>query len=629
MKLRLFKIQNYKSLKDCKNDYCADLHTLIGRNSIGKTSIFDAINLLKRVGSSIPNSHELVSGGIDDYDHKIIRVDAEVEVPLELQKEYLIHYFGVEDGQLQELISRNLAKTVKITIETNVYGTKVPNRIQENVICLTGMAIQYDEDFFPIILKRGVDLADLRVFSAETHRQGIPDDIKTHLSQISQQAQVNLGSTHTHGNSFHSRFLNDLQQSMKTVSSIRESTKKVKTQMISDESQIGERGTSLINLMDTMLTNETDRYFEIENYCKSIFPDVESIRPEKLLNNEIRIVLKKTNFSDKIDLVYEGAGIDQLLIIIWIIATSKENTMWFLDEPELHLHPGAQKLVYDFLKDETQRGKQIIIATHSMVFMYKSQEEEISLLVENEDFSKIILLKNLLSAEKQSGVIPQAQIRNHVYKVLGYDPTFSIEPRVVVMVEGKTDEEVFKAFSSTLGKPIDSRITQFIPIGNKRMAEQFSPILTYALSGKKSVIILDNDKEAPTDIIKKVMKNEENFRDQIGIDTPILNDENFCKYSDDAYSIEYYLLDGTSICEAAGKNDNGLVETIDKKIKEELSKPKKKRTRPKELLKNIWADNGFGPYNDSETPKKIAGKISKEYLLRFPEIVQIIDRINS
>jgi len=226
MKLRSFKIQNYKSLKDCKNDYCADLHTLIGRNSIGKTSVFDAINLFKIISSEIPNSHELISGGIKDYEQKTIRIDIEVEIPTELRNEYLTHFLGVEDDQLPDMMSRNLAKTVRLILETNVYGTQVPNRIHENKICLTGMLIQYDEDFFPIILKRDSNLADLRVFKAETHRQGIPDDIKTHLSRISQQAQVNLVSTHTQGGTFISRFLLDLQQSMKTVSSFRESTKK-------------------------------------------------------------------------------------------------------------------------------------------------------------------------------------------------------------------------------------------------------------------------------------------------------------------------------------------------------------------------------------------------------------------
>ncbi|MCH7536001.1 MAG: ATP-binding protein, partial [Bacteroidetes bacterium] len=264
---------------------------------------------------------------------------------------------------------------------------------------------------------------------------------------------------------------------------MRETTKRVGIQTIENESQVDERGANLLNLMDTMFTNESQRYVQVEEYCKRIFPDIESIRPQRQQNNELRIVLKKKNIPYQMYLEYQGTGIDQLLIIIWKIATSNDNTIWLLDEPELHVHPGAQKLLYDFLREETERGKQILVATHSMVFMYKSEESETTVIVEKDGYAQFLPLDKLVKAEQESRKDSE-MIRNVVYQALGYDPTMSFEPNVVVMVEGKTDELVLKEFSKILGNPINELNTLFLPIGDKTKVEQFSPILTYALTGK-------------------------------------------------------------------------------------------------------------------------------------------------
>ena len=86
-----------------------------------------------------------------------------------------------------------------------------------------------------------------------------------------------------------------------------------------------------------------------------------------------------------------------------------------------------------------------------------------------------------------------------------------------MVVEGKTDEKIFHIFSKILGKPINLRATKFIPVGDKRQAEQFSPVLTYAASSKNVLIILDNDKEKPDEIKKKILQREDNYRKKIGV----------------------------------------------------------------------------------------------------------------
>jgi len=630
MKITSFHIQNYKCLRNVNQENCTDFHALVGSNSSGKTSIFDALNLTKKILSNIP-TEEIVCGGVREYDNKRITVDLEIELPDELRETYLFHFLNIQQSLVDEILKTDSLKWIRLQLVVNVAGEKAPNRDYHLLITLHRLSVSIDRDKFVIFYDTKANgTVHFKPVPGQEAKNSLSNTALINYLQNLPETVIGINdSQFTNVSQFIGRFLQDLRESLRDIQAGRESTKLVATKYVLEESQIGQRGENLANFMDTMYTNERERYYEVEKYCKNIFPNIESIRPEKLPGEQIRIVLTKKNLPHTISMGEEGRGLDQLLIIVWKIATSPPGTIWLLDEPEIHLHPGAEKLLYDFLLDETYRRKQIIVATHSMVFIHKSKENEISLLLNKDGFTELTTLENLITAEGENKGLTPDEIRSHVYQALGYDSTFAFEPIIVVVVEGKTDEAVFKKFSQILEKPIDNRAAKFIPVGDKRQVEKFSPVLTYAASGKKILIVLDNDNEKPIEIQKKILEREKGYRNQIGITYPLLDESNFSFYREDAYSIEYYLLDAKAICKAVKADDPSLLENIKNRIKSELAKPITDQMRPKDLLKLIWSDNGFGPYNDSETPKKIAENTTKDYLLQFPEIVQIIDKINS
>jgi len=630
MKITSFHIQNYKCLRNVNQENCTDFHALIGSNSSGKTSIFEALNLTKQILVKLP-TEEIVCGGVGEYDNKRITIDLEIELPDELRETYLFHFLNIQQNVGEEILKTDSLKWIRLQLVVNVAGKKSPNMNYHLLVTLHRLSVSIDRDKFVIFYdtKANGRVRFKPVPGQEEKKSLSNTPLINYLQNLPETETTGNDSQFANVGQFIGRFLQDLRESLRDIQAVRESTKLVPTKYVVEESQIGKRGENLANFMDTMYTNERERYYEVEKYCKNIFPNIESIRPEKLPNEQIRIVLTKKNLSHTISMGEEGRGLDQLLIVIWKIATSRPGTIWLLDEPEIHLHPGAEKLLYDFLLDETYRRKQIIVATHSMVFIHKSKENEISLLLNKDGFTELATLDNLITAEVENKSLVTDEIRSHVYQALGYDSTFAFEPIIVVVVEGKTDEAVFQKFSQILEKPIDNRATKFIPVGDKRQVEKFSPVLTYAASGKKILIIFDNDNEKPIEIQKKILEREKGYRNQIGITYPLLDESNFSFYREDAYSIEYYLLDAKAICKAAKADDPSLVDNIKNRIKSELGKPITDQMRPKDLLKLIWSDNGFGPYNDSETPKKIAENTTKDYLLQFPEIVQIIDKINS
>lgn len=91
------------------------------------------------------------------------------------------------------------------------------------------------------------------------------------------------------------------------------------------------------------------------------------------------IFVKKTNDVYVIYLVGEkgikttikhvGFGISQILPIIVEGLLMKNNSTLILEQPEIHLHPKIQSLMFDFLHSLILNGKRIIIETHSDHFI--------------------------------------------------------------------------------------------------------------------------------------------------------------------------------------------------------------------------------------------------------------------
>jgi predicted ATP-dependent endonuclease of OLD family len=612
------------------------LTTFIGRNSAGKTSIFEVVKFIRRIhqSNSEDTLREIVHGGVEKYDDKFIIIDYLFEIPEYLRKEYIMHFLNVTEDVYATLYRTDLFKKIQISFKMRVRGTEATQLDFDSILILNSMQILNTKGQFLRLLinytKSQLYVSAFKFFQNPTSRQLNSEIIDRELRIISGAS----GGGHTYNAQIglfllQGRIIQDIINSIKSISAIRESNKRTSMEF---KEYVGERGSDLVGLMDTLFRKNHDRFLHIVDICKKIFPDIIDIHPDPLPGNQVRIVVKKRLLQNEIDLAQEGSGIDQLFIIIWSIATAEKGTIWFLDEPELHLHPGAQKLLYDFFSEESENGKQILVATHSMVFIHNSKPEEIYMLVDNEGKTQAIRMSDLVPPEQRNSAEGVNKIRSEVYKVLGYEPVFSFEPKTVAFIEGSTDEGIIKAFAKTLlNKKIDEKSTRFVIAGSSSALESYGPMIVYAMMGKKVMIIRDNDTEKPTDIKDKMLRYETQYRTQARIDTPILSDDNFYFYPDNVSSIEYYLLDAKAIIESSNLQESERDAKI-KEISDEIERAKSVQRRGKLRAKSILASlykRHFGSYHEVDTAIAIAEKIPKEVIEKYPELVTLINKIVS
>lgn len=141
--------------------------------------------------------------------------------------------------------------------------------------------------------------------------------------------------------------------------------------------------------------------------------------------------------------LYElGDGIQALIILMFKIFMAEENAILFIDEPELNLHPGMQRLFFEQIttnKDITDKNLTFFITTHSNHLLDLTlQSDDVSIYsfspeLDNEG-NKRFIIKNVNSGN------------NELLRELGVNNTSVFLANCSIWVEGISDRNYIKSF---------------------------------------------------------------------------------------------------------------------------------------------------------------------------------------
>ncbi|MEI4747973.1 AAA family ATPase [Rhodococcus erythropolis] len=92
---------------------------------------------------------------------------------------------------------------------------------------------------------------------------------------------------------------------------------------------------------------------------------------------------------------HAGSGEFAIVRLVDEISNMGENALLLLDEPEVSLHPGAQKYLLDYLKSQVlQKGTQIVISTHSPSIVEELPPDAIKLLGADPETGDVSLISD-------------------------------------------------------------------------------------------------------------------------------------------------------------------------------------------------------------------------------------------
>nr|WP_318659986.1 AAA family ATPase [uncultured Treponema sp.] len=109
----------------------------------------------------------------------------------------------------------------------------------------------------------------------------------------------------------------------------------------------------------------------------------------KQWGNSVYFKLKNVNtetFNGNYTEAFAGSGESAVVKLVHQVYEAKKGTLVLLDEPEVSLHPGAQKRLLDFLLNQIfLNGLQVILSTHSPAIVEELPKEAIVLLHQTPD----------------------------------------------------------------------------------------------------------------------------------------------------------------------------------------------------------------------------------------------------
>ncbi|HCD1880804.1 TPA: AAA family ATPase, partial [Klebsiella aerogenes] len=179
----------------------------------------------------------------------------------------------------------------------------------------------------------------------------------------------------------------------------------------------------------------------------------------------------KLNYTE----AYAGSGEFAVVSLIMNLSSAKERSLILLDEPEVSLHPGAQKRMMETIYQLVEKNKhQLILSTHSPVLVNMLPKEAIKLFT--------------FDQETETTKISQCISPDEAFVELGHD----ISERTII-VEDKLAKEVIERAIKNDAVLNSSINVEYIPGGAETILSKHLP--SYAIVGRQDIIFLmDGDK---------------------------------------------------------------------------------------------------------------------------------------
>lgn len=493
MLLRSLEIKNFRSLENVHLDKLELFNVLIGRNNVGKSSIFGALKFLvdsfqKSQGSSniitakdksrtleiclvfCPNTKDreefidlLIEAG-----HPSVRRDALINSPLLRQIKFVFKTRRGEPDPLNLYETHLQAEDGKWAIVQKLLPGHEHITRPVNSVSLLGLAGSLGS----LLNSEALDLShsakmDINIESSfEFFRsRWITNDNVTHWPQL--QLTKFLSTAF---------FFNSFRHSTQSLP-------------FTGAYSLAQDGSNLAQVLCTLILNDRPKFDEVERFLQMAIPDIGKLQtPPQKDSNEIRVAFNSLE-GYQAYLQETGGGVEQLLIIATLLLTTNDEYTLFLEEPENHLHAGAQRFLLEKLYGT---GRQTFITTHSPTFI---------------NLSRPFNLYQVTNVTGRTSI--SLNISNSMYPVLediGIRNSDVLLSDAVLFVEGPGDKEVINIFSEKIGFSLAERNINVLTMGGGQYAEKGAPIRNELLANIsqgapiKHLFLLDRDERTLDEI---------------------------------------------------------------------------------------------------------------------------------
>ncbi|CCI06545.1 AAA family ATPase [Microcystis aeruginosa] len=405
------RIKNYRALKDItlgklwntqNRDSLTPMTAVIGKNGVGKSTLFDAFGFLS----------DCLKGGVEEAcdvrgrgGFERLRSQGQ-----EGSIEFQIYY-------KEDYNSRPITYELAIDLDTDNRPYVKKERLRQRrkgqktgwpfsfLLLDEGKGIVWKGEEEGKQVEEGQDHFDLFKLIEKIQREADEESKETELVELNDKRKLGiatLGSLKQHPRiSLFRRFIEGWYLSYFTPDAARS------LPLAGPQKHLNIDGDNLGNVVQFMEREHSKKFQNILNSISRKIPGIEKISTEKSPDNRLLLKFNDRGFQDPFYVQQMSDGTLKVLAYLLLLEDPSPPPFICIEEPENGLyHKLLETLAQEFRKHATgQRGRsQIFITTHQPYFVDALQPEEVWILEKGDDgFSRIKrasdnpLIKNLVS----------------------------------------------------------------------------------------------------------------------------------------------------------------------------------------------------------------------------------------
>jgi hypothetical protein len=262
---------------------------------------------------------------------------------------------------------------------------------------------------------------------------------------------------------------------------------------VSETHRLSPDGGNLAQVLHTLRAGDSETFERIEAVLQQAVEGIGALQTP-LTQGSTYVGFRKSG-KPVIPVTRMGGGIEQLLMIATVLETTGPDSPLFLEEPESHLHPGAQRYLFERVDDG---ARQVFISTHSPVFLDQARSSRVFRVELRAGRSKVVPAADILAI-------------GATLEDVGARRSDVLLSDAVLFVEGPADREILADWASRSAVDLASRNVAMISLGGAEHALRQAPIrsdLLHQVSAGSPIphlFVLDRD-ERPESQLRELRR---------------------------------------------------------------------------------------------------------------------------